>query len=81
MQALERLMRGRSTLMIAHKLSAVRRADRIYVLDEGRIVEKGTHEVLVGQGGRYARAFAPQSADEETTLRQGPLGRLWRALR
>ena len=62
MQALERLMRGRTTVMIAHKLSTVRRANRIYVLDGGGIVEVGTHEELVTRGGAYARAFQLQTA-------------------
>lgn len=81
MRAIERLMRGRSTLMIAHNLSTVRRADRIYVLDGGRIVEEGTHATLVARGGGYARAFAAQSADGGTSLRKGVLDRLWRAIR
>ena len=61
MRALERLMEGRTTLMIAHKLSTVIRADRIYVLQEGEIVEEGTHEELTARGGAYERALRLQT--------------------
>ena len=53
--ALERLMAGRTTIVIAHRLATVRAADRIIVMDGGRIVEEGTHGVLTGNGGLYAR--------------------------
>jgi subfamily B ATP-binding cassette protein MsbA len=61
--ALERLMRGRATLMIAHRLSTVRNADRIYVVEAGRIVETGSHAQLVRKGGLYARLAKQQSLD------------------
>jgi len=56
--ALDRLMQGRTTLVIAHRLSTVRRADRIVVLDQGRVAETGTHEQLLRRGGLYAHLHA-----------------------
>ncbi|AQR73743.1 ABC transporter transmembrane domain-containing protein [Sphingomonas sp. LM7] len=61
--ALERLMEHRTTLVIAHRLATVRAANRIIVMDEGRIVETGTHAELVGAGGLYARLAALQFND------------------
>lgn len=61
--ALERLMHGRATLLIAHRLSTVQNADRIYVIEAGRVVEKGTHAALVKKGGLYARLAQQQSLD------------------
>ena len=59
-QALERLMEGRTTLVIAHRLATVRAADRIVVMDQGRIVEQGTHAQLTAGGGLYARLASLQ---------------------
>ncbi len=58
--ALDTLMAGRTTLVIAHRLATVQRADRILVLDRGRIIEAGTHAALVGKGGLYAELAALQ---------------------
>ncbi|PKP79605.1 MAG: ABC transporter, partial [Alphaproteobacteria bacterium HGW-Alphaproteobacteria-2] len=54
-QAVERLSSGRTTIVVAHRLATVKKADRIVVLDGGRIVAEGKHDALVAQGGLYAR--------------------------
>ena len=64
--ALERLMTGRATLLIAHRLSTVQNADRIYVIDAGRVVEQGSHGALVKKGGLYARLAKQQSLDGDS---------------
>ena len=61
--ALERLMQGRATLMIAHRLSTVMNADRIHIIEAGRVVETGTHAALIAQGGLYSRLARQQSLD------------------
>jgi ATP-binding cassette, subfamily B, bacterial len=61
-QALDRLMRGRTTLILAHRLSSVIGADRILVLDHGRVVESGTHAELISRPGAYRRLMGPQVA-------------------
>ena len=54
-------MASRTTLIIAHRLSTVRRATRIAVLEDGRLIETGTHAALLAAGGRYARLYALQA--------------------
>ena len=64
-QALDRLMEGRTTLVIAHRLATVLKADRIVVLDEGRVVETGTHAELSAAGGLYAKLARLQFGAEK----------------
>lgn len=61
--ALERLMQGRTTLVIAHRLATIRDADRILVLEKGRLIDEGTHDELVRKGGRYAELARLQFRD------------------
>jgi ATP-binding cassette, subfamily B, bacterial len=63
-RALDAIMQGRTTLVIAHRLATVTRADRILVLDQGRLVEEGTHQSLLGNGGIYARLAELQFATD-----------------
>ena len=73
-EALDRLMVGRTTLVIAHRLSSVVNADRILVLDNGRLVESGTHEQMVAAGGAYAQLMAQQQAGQEEDSAIGTAG-------
>ena len=63
-EAIERLMRGRTTLIATHRLSTIRGADVIFVIDHGRLVEQGTHPELMAAGGQYARMVRQQAGLE-----------------
>jgi ATP-binding cassette, subfamily B, bacterial len=65
-EALTNLMEGRTSIVIAHRLATVRRADVIFVVDAGRIVERGTHEELLAEGGLYSRLYELQFSKEES---------------
>ncbi len=69
--ALQNLMTGRTVFVIAHRLSTVRRADRILVLENGMITDEGSHECLIGHTGTYRRLYDLQFDDIETTYRNG----------
>jgi ATP-binding cassette subfamily B protein/subfamily B ATP-binding cassette protein MsbA len=68
LQALERLMMGRTTLIIAHRLSTIRNADSIAVLQDGAIVETGTHTELLHRNGRYAHFYGSQFQSNEVVV-------------
>jgi subfamily B ATP-binding cassette protein MsbA len=68
--ALENLMQGKTSIVIAHRLATVRRADVIFVIDEGRVVEQGTHEELLGGSGLYSRLYELQFRGEEDSERE-----------
>ncbi len=63
--ALARAGQGRTVITIAHRLSTIAEADRIVVLEQGDVVETGTHDALIAQGGRYAQLWQRQQADRD----------------
>ena len=72
--ALQKLLRGRTSFVIAHRLSTVRDADQVYVLEEGQIVEQGTHQELLARGGAYAELYARQFREVATAEGPPPAG-------
>jgi ATP-binding cassette subfamily B protein len=71
-RALDTALEGRTAIVIAHRLSTVRGADQILVVDEGRIVERGTHRELIERGGLYNDLYTTQFADQETRATDVP---------
>ena len=62
-EALERFMTGRTTLVVAHRLSTIRRADRVLVVEEGQVIEEGSHDELLTRDGRYRELYMRQFED------------------
>jgi subfamily B ATP-binding cassette protein MsbA len=64
--ALDRVMKGRTTFVVAHRLTTIEKADRILVLDHGEIVEQGSHAQLLARQGHYAKLHARQFSDDDS---------------
>ena len=73
LRGLRRMRGGKTTMLISHRVSTARHADRIFVIDEGRFVESGTHDELIGRGGYYADLAAVQSNQDEDRERKARL--------
>jgi ATP-binding cassette subfamily B protein/subfamily B ATP-binding cassette protein MsbA len=69
-QALDTLMEGRTSFVIAHRLSTIINADQIVVMDDGRIIEQGTHQQLLAQKGRYYNLYTMQWAQQDAPFSQ-----------
>jgi subfamily B ATP-binding cassette protein MsbA len=67
-QAIEELCRDRTTIVIAHRLSTVQKADQIAVLDKGQVLEIGTHKELLQKGGYYSRVYSMQFEQDDDKL-------------
>ena len=72
LDALDRTRDGRTTVVMAHRLSVAERCDRVVLLDRGRIVEDGTHEGLMAKGGEYAAIWAGKRRAEENRKEKPP---------
>ena len=66
--AFGRMMKGRTSFVIAHRLSTIRQADKIIVMDQGHVVEHGTHEELLARKGAYAKLYDSQFAQKEKAI-------------
>ena len=64
-KSLAKITQNRTTIVIAHRLSTIRHADRIYVMDQGQLIESGTHEQLLAESGSYAKLWQVQSGELE----------------
>jgi ATP-binding cassette subfamily B protein len=73
-KALDQLMKGRTSFVIAHRLSTIAGADQLIIIDQGRVIERGTHDTLLAQGGVYQRLYASQFRDQQPAAALGSAG-------